>query len=210
MAVLERSLQDERRRVEIQTTLYQKRQELVDQSFYAATALLEQEGQLINARQNLAAKALELSDKRSRFLDLLKQKSDLQTDFQQRNRMEMAALRAELAGQYASLRASLKFNKNLTMTAPQDGHISQLKKARPGLLLSPREPLLEIVPSAESLVAVVSYKPSEHINVLTGQAASVRLVTHNQSIAPEFKGSVVSVSPDVKQAVRLIRLLTKR
>lgn len=199
VTVLERSLLDERRRVEIQTTLYQKRQELVDQSFYSASALLEQESQLINARQNLAAKSLELSDKRSRLLDFSKQKSDLQTDFQQRNRMEMAALRAELEGQYASLRASVKFNKNLTMTAPQDGYVSQLKKARPGLLLSPREPLLEIVPSSESMVAVVSYKPSEHTNVVPGQAASIRLVTHNQSIAPEFKGSVMSVSPDVKQ-----------
>ncbi len=197
--VLESSLKDEQRRVAIQTSLYQKRQELVDQSFYSASALLEQESLLISARQNLAAKTMELSDKRNRLFDLLRQKSDLEADFQDRNRMEYTALRAEFEAQYASLRASLRFNKTLTMTASQSGYVDQLKKARIGQLLSPRETLLEIVPSSEDMVVVATYKPADHANISIGQSASLRLVTHNQSVAPEFKGQVLSVSPDIKQ-----------
>ena len=129
VTVLENSLRDEHRRVAIQTSLYQKRQELVDQSFYSASALLEQESLLISARQNLAAKTMELSDKRSRLLDLLRQKLDLDADFQERNRMEYTALRSEFEAQYASLRASLRFKKTVTMTASQNGYVNQLKKA---------------------------------------------------------------------------------
>lgn len=197
--VLESSLRDEQRRVAIQTSLYQKRQELVDQSFYSPSALLEQESLLINARQNLASKTMELSDKRSRQFDLLRQKSDVEADFQDRNRMEYTALRAEFEAQYASLRASMRFNKTLTMTALQSGYVNQLKKARIGQLLSPRETLLEIVPSSEDMVVIATYKPADHTNIAVGQAASLRLVTHNQSVAPEFKGKVISVSPDIKQ-----------
>ena len=199
VTVLENSLRDEHRRVAIQTSLYQKRQELVDQSFYSASALLEQESLLISARQNLAAKTMELSDKRSRLLDLLRQKLDLDADFQERNRMEYTALRSEFEAQYASLRASLRFNKTLTMTASQNGYVNQLKKARVGQLLSPRETLLEIVPSSEDMVVIATYKPADHTNISVGQSASLRLITHNQSIAPEFKGQVMSVSPDIKQ-----------
>lgn len=199
VSILEGALRDERRRVDIQTSLYQKRQELVDQSFYSASALLEQESLLISARQNLASKAMELSDKRSRQLDLLRQKSEVEADFQDRNRMEYTALRSEFEAQYASLRASLRSNKTLTMTASQSGYVNQLKKARIGQLLSPRETLLEIVPSSEDMVVIATYKPADHINIVVGQAASLRLVTHNQSVAPEFNGKVISVSPDVKQ-----------
>lgn len=199
LTVLETSLADEKRRVEIQSHLYKKRQELVDQNFYAEAALLEQESQLIGAKQGQAAKNLDLSDRRNRSLDLLRQKSDLESDFYDRYRAESESVRAEFESQYASLKASVRSNKALTLTAPETGHVNKLKKARAGLLLAPRETLLEIVPSSEAIVAVATYRPTDHVNVVLGQEASVRLMTHNQSIAPEFKGRVISTSPDIKQ-----------
>lgn len=200
LSILEGSLKDEKRRLEIQGSLYQKRQELVEQNFYSEAALLEQESLLINSKQSLAAKSMELSDRRNRVLDLVRQKSDLESDFYDRNRTEQAAIRSEFESQYASLRASVRSNKSLTLYAPQSGYINKLNKARPGLLLSARETLLEIVPSTEDLVVVASYRPTDHMNIFVDQQASVRLLTHNQSLAPEFKGRVVSVSPDTKQA----------
>lgn len=199
LMVLETSLTDEKRRVEIQTHLYKKRQELVEQNFYAEAALLEQESQLITAKQGQAAKNLDLSDRRSRLLDLLRQKSDIESEFYDRYRTEAAGVRSEFESQYASLKASAWANKALTLTAPQSGYVNKLKKARTGLLLAPRETLLEIVPSTEEMVVLATYRPADHVNVFPGQKASVRLMTHNQSTAPEFHGQVISTSPDVRQ-----------
>ena len=77
--------------------------------------------------------------------------------------------------------------------------MAALNKLRPGILLSPREPLMEIIPTGESLVAIASYKPTDHSNVRVGQEAIVRLQTHNQSLSPEFHGNVISITADVKQ-----------
>lgn len=199
ISLLENSLSDEKRRVAIQSHLYKKRQELVDQSFYSEAALLEQESLLIGAKQGQASKSLDVSERRNRLLDLMRQKSDIQSEFYERYRAEYAGIRAEFESQYASLKASVRSNKFLTLVAPQSGYVNKLKKARPGLLLSARETLMEIVPSAEDLVVVATYRPTDHVNVLVGQEASVRLLTHNQSTAPEFKGKIISTSPDVKQ-----------
>lgn len=196
---LEKSVLNEERRVQIQREIYQKKQDLVKQNFYAEAALLDQENQLINARQSLESKNIELSDRKNKQLDLQRQILDIRSEFSDKNRSDYAALISDFESQYASLKYAYRSTQNLRITAPQTGYVTGLKKLRPGILLAPREPLLEIVPTGENLVAIASYKPADHANVYVGQEAVVRLQTHNQSFAPEFHGKVISVTADVSQ-----------
>ena len=112
---------------------------------------------------------------------------------------EYAALMADFEAQYADLKYAYRSNQNLSIHAPQTGYVTNLKKIRTGMLLAPREALMEIVPSGEDLVAFANYAPTNHANVYVGQSAVVRLQTHNQTISPEFKGTVITVTPDVRQ-----------
>lgn len=196
---LEKSVQNEERRVQIQREIYQKKKDLVRQNFYAEAALLDQENQLINARQSLESKNIELSDRKNKQLDLQRQILDIRSEFSDKNRSDYAALISDFESQYATLKYAYRSSQNLRITAPQTGYVSNLKKLRPGILLAPREPLLEIVPTGEELVAVASYKPADHANIRVGQEAIVRLQTHNQSLSPEFHGNIISVSADVSQ-----------
>ena len=196
---VERSLQEETRRVEIQEYLYKQKQQLVAENFFSRSALLDQESQLINAKQSLSSKVIDISDKRNRVVELKRQQIEMDADFFDRNRSERAALMTDFESQYASLGISLRANTNLTLTAPQAGHVYKLKKARPGLLLAPRETLLELVPQDDDLVVIANYRPLDHANVQVGQEATVRLLTHSQSFSPEFRGKVLAISPDVKQ-----------
>lgn len=196
---LEKSVLNEERRVQIQREIYQKKKELVKQNFYAEAALLDQENQLINARQSLESKNIELSDRKNKQLDLQRQILDIRSEFGDKNRADYAALISDFESQYASLKYAYRSSQNLRITAPQTGYVTGLKKLRPGILLAPREPLLEIVPTGEDLVAIASYKPADHANVHIGQEAVVRLQTHNQSLSPEFHGKVISVTADVSQ-----------
>lgn len=199
VARTQKAVKDEERRLQIQQEIYQKRQELVKQSFYSAAALLEQENQVINAKQSLASKTTELSDRKNKKLDLERQLLDIRSEFSDRNRSDYATLISDFEAQYASLKYAFRSSQNLRITAPQTGYVTALKKLRPGMLVAPREPMLEIVPSGESLVAIASYKPTDHSNVRVGQKAIVRLQTHNQSLSPEFHGNVISLTADVKQ-----------
>lgn len=196
---LEKSVSNEERRLQIQREIYAKKKELVKQNFYAEAALLDQENQVINAKQSFESKNIELSDRKNKQLDLQRQILDIRSEFGDKNRADYAALISEFESQYASLKYTYRSSQNLRITAPQTGYVSNLKKLRPGILLAPREPLLEIVPTGEDLVAIASYKPADHANIYVGQEAVIRLQTHNQSLSPEFHGKVISVTPDVAQ-----------
>ncbi|WP_353427882.1 HlyD family efflux transporter periplasmic adaptor subunit [Polynucleobacter sp. MWH-UH19D] len=196
---LEKSVSNEERRLQIQREIYSKKKDLVKQNFYAEAALLDQENQLINAKQSLESKNIELSDRKNKQLDLQRQILDIRSEFGDKNRADYAALISDFESQYASLKYTYRSSQNLRITAPQTGYVTNLKKLRPGILLSPREPLLEIVPTGEDLVAFASYKPADHANIQVGQQAVVRLQTHNQSLSPEFHGKVISVTADVAQ-----------
>ena len=196
---LEKSVSNEERRLQIQREIYAKKKELVKQNFYAEAALLDQENQVINAKQSFESKNIELSDRKNKQLDLQRQILDIRSEFGDKNRADYAALISEFESQYASLKYTYRSSQNLRITAPQTGYVSNLKKLRPGILLAPREPLLEIVPTGEDLVAIANYKPADHANIYVGQEAVIRLQTHNQSLSPEFHGKVISVTPDVAQ-----------
>lgn len=195
----EKAVINEERRLQIQKEIYQKKKELVRQNFYAEAALLDQENQVINAKQSLASKTVELSDRKNKQLDLQRQLLDIRSEFSDKNRADYAALISDFESQYAGLKYAYRSSQNLRIVAPQTGYVTALKKLRPGILLAPREPLMEIVPTGEDLVAIATYKPADHANVHVGQDAIVRLQTHNQSLSPEFHGSVISVTADVRQ-----------
>jgi len=190
---------NEGRRLQIQDELYQKRKLLVAQKFYSEAALLEQENQVINAKQSLLDRSIELSDRKNKQIDLQRQTLDIRAEFTDKNRSDYAALIAEFEAQYANLQSVYRSTQNLKIVAPQSGYIANLKKLRPGILLAPREQLLEIVPIGEQFVAIAKYKPVDHANVHVGQGAVVRLQTHNQSFSPEFHGSIILITPDTKQ-----------
>jgi HlyD family secretion protein len=196
---LEKSVLNEERRLQIQREIYTKKKELVIQNFYAEAALLDQENQLINAKQSLESKNIELSDRKNKQLDLQRQILDIRSEFGDKNRADYSALISEFEVQYAGLKYIYRSSQNLRITAPQTGYVTNLKKLRQGILLAPREPLLEIVPTGEDLVALASYKPADHANIYVGQAAVIKLQTHNQSLSPEFHGKVISVTADVAQ-----------
>jgi len=196
---LQKAVDNEGRRLQIQSELYQKRKLLVSQQFYSEASLLEQENQVINAKQSLVDKSIELSDRKNKQIDLQRQILDIRAEFTDKNRSDYAALIAEFEAQYANLQYVYRSTQNLRIIAPQSGYITNLKKLRPGILLAPREQLLEIVPIGEQFVAIAKYKPVDHANVHVGQDAVVRLQTHNQSFSPEFHGNVILITPDIKQ-----------
>lgn len=196
---LTKSVTYEERRLQIQREIFQKKQDLVAQNFYAQAALLDQENQVINAKQSLASKSIELSDRKNKQIDLQRQILDIRSEFTDKNRSDYTGLIADFESQYASLKFVYRSTQNLQILAPQTGYVTNLRKLRPGILLAPREQLLEIVPNGEQLVAIANYKPADHANVRVGQEAVLRLQTANQSFSPEFHGKVISVTADVKQ-----------
>lgn len=86
--------------------------------------------------------------------------------------------------------------KRLAITAPYPGRVLNLKKNAVGGVVSPGEPLMDIVSLDERLIADVRISPQDIDQVEAGQAAEVLFPTLNQRQTPILAGKVVLVSAD--------------
>jgi adhesin transport system membrane fusion protein len=66
-----------------------------------------------------------------------------------------------------------------------------------GSAVSPGAPLLEIVPSEDSLLVEAQVKPSDIAFVHLGQKARVNLSAYDSSIYGSLFGTVTAIAPDV-------------
>ncbi len=87
--------------------------------------------------------------------------------------------------------------KRIDMRAPQDGTVHQLTVHTIGGLVTPSEPAMLIVPSADQLAVEVRVQPQDIDSVQLDQKAVLRFPAFNQRTTPEIDGIVTRVSADV-------------
>ena len=80
--------------------------------------------------------------------------------------------------------------------APLDGVVTDLKVHTTGGVVSPGEPLLDLVPGNDKLVVTAQVKPEDIDLVRPGLSALVRLTPYKQRRVPPLDGTVVYVSAD--------------
>lgn len=82
------------------------------------------------------------------------------------------------------------------LVAPQSGRVLNLNVAAAGAIVGPRETVLEIVPTEDSLVVAVRIPSRDVERVFPGLKAKVRLVNFSANTTPLLIGKVDSVSAD--------------
>ncbi|MBS7538039.1 HlyD family type I secretion periplasmic adaptor subunit [Ancylobacter lacus] len=110
------------------------------------------------------------------------------------NLREIEAKLAELAGQRIAARDRLQ---QMELRAPQAGIVHDLAVHTVGGVVAPGETVMQIVPSAEALVAEMRLNPADIDQVQPGEAALLRLSAFSQRTTPELAGAVAAVSADV-------------
>lgn len=110
----------------------------------------------------------------------------------QRNvQMQLAELREQLT-------ASRDVSQRRQVTAPVDGTVVNLRKVTEGGVIAPAETVMEIVPSAESIVILVRVSPNDIDVVHPGLPAEARLTPYKARVLPLVRGTVERVSADAK------------
>lgn len=85
------------------------------------------------------------------------------------------------------------------ITAPQDGKVIGLSAHTVGGVVSPGQPIMNIVPSQEQLMVEGKIRPMDVDNVYPGQQARLRFSAFSQRDTPEVIGYVERVSADAFQ-----------
>lgn len=192
------SVAQQKTKLQIQNDMLSKYKTLYKEGFISQAQYLDQQTKVIAVNQELADAQVRLTDRESKKLDIDRQLQELKASLAEQYMAEYNQTRTEFEASYAQLKSLFESNTKLAIYAPISGSVHNTTKLRPGVYVNPNETIMEIVPDDDKLVAIAQFRPADHAIVRTNQDALVRLQTHNQSFAPEFKGSVLSISPDLK------------
>ena len=110
---------------------------------------------------------------------------------------ERREVRAKLAETEEKLRAAADVATRRDITAPEDGTLVNQKVFTVGAVLKPADPLFELVPLKDRLVAEVNVQPMDIDVVYPGLQAEVRLPAFKQRLVPYLHGHVTWVAADV-------------
>ncbi|MCO6419757.1 HlyD family type I secretion periplasmic adaptor subunit [Siccirubricoccus sp. KC 17139] len=110
---------------------------------------------------------------------------------------EMSDARAKLAEAEEKLRAASDVATRRDIVAPDDGTVVNLRVFTLGAVLRPGDPIMDLVPEKDRLVAEVNVQPNDIDVVYPGLQAEIRLPAFKQRLVPYLHGHVSWVAADV-------------
>ncbi|MBL6080549.1 HlyD family type I secretion periplasmic adaptor subunit [Belnapia sp. T18] len=120
----------------------------------------------------------------------LQRLSDIATDIR--------VTEADIAAAQQQLRTAEDVLARREVLAPEAGRVTHIRALTPGASIGVGEPVLDLVPVEDSLVAELRLLPTDIDQVAVGQRARLRLAALRQQNPPMLPGQVVTVSPDLQ------------
>jgi len=142
----------------------------------------DRRGDIAKANQAIAGSQAEMAGLRDTRL------SDIGKELQ-----EAMALQSDL-GQ--KIHAASDVKQRRAIVSPQDGVVFDMKVFTAGGVLTPGQPIMDIVPSNDSLVVEAKIRPSDIDVVHEGLPAKVWFSAYKRIEVPPVRGKVVVVSAD--------------
>ncbi|MCE4225926.1 HlyD family type I secretion periplasmic adaptor subunit [Methylobacterium sp. C25] len=115
---------------------------------------------------------------------------------------ELAEIRAKSATLTEQKITALDQLKRIDIRSPQGGYVHELSVHTRGGVISPGEPIMLIVPTADSLVVDVRVAPQDIDRLRLGQGAGLRFPSFDQRTTPELNGRVTRIAADVSEDKR--------
>ncbi|HEX8641850.1 MAG TPA: HlyD family type I secretion periplasmic adaptor subunit [Allosphingosinicella sp.] len=109
---------------------------------------------------------------------------------------ELAAAQAELAARRRSLPALANRVERTVLRAPLPGRVNRVLVTTRGGSVQPGQPVVEIVPSDESLLVEAQVRPEDIAFVSLNQQAKVAITAYDRAVYGTLDGRVVAISPD--------------
>ncbi len=148
------------------------------------------------AQSDVAAAAAAKARAQSSVSEARAAASQIRQDWRARAAGEFAAAQAELSARRSALPALAKRVDRTVVRAPLAGRVNRVLVTTVGGSVAPGAPLVEIVPSEESLLVEAKVRPQDIASVRLDQRAKVDITAYEPSIYGGLPGVVVAISPD--------------
>lgn len=153
-----------------------------------SAAALEGQGEELQAQLDRAAQGIQ--EARSTIAGIVGQR-----------RQEVAAEQRDVRNRLAEVEERLRAARDIAVrrdiSAPEDGTILNLRLFNIGAVVRPGEPVMDLLPTQDRLIAEVNIQPNDIDMVHLGLQAEVRLPAFRQRLVPYLHGHVTFVAQDV-------------
>lgn len=109
---------------------------------------------------------------------------------------ELATAQSEMAARRRTLPALAAKLKRLTIASPVAGRVNRVLVSTVGSSVGAGQPIVEVVPSADTLTVEALVSPKDIAFVRIGQRARVNITAYEPSVYGGMNGRVMTISPD--------------
>jgi adhesin transport system membrane fusion protein len=169
---------------------------LVERGIEPRLSLVQAESAADIARSEMAAASATIGRARSAVAEAQSSLSQGQREWRALAATELATAQAEYGARQRALPALADRAQRTVLRAPLSGRINRVLVTTRGGSIRAGEPVVEIVPSEESLLVEVRIRPDDIAFVSIGQNARVAITAYDRAIYGVLEGRVVSISPD--------------
>ena len=169
---------------------------LVQRGIEPRMSLMQAESGLAVASSEVAAAAAAISRARSSVAEAQAALNQQRQDWRSLAANELATAQAEFAARRSTLPALAERAERTVVRAPLAGRINRVLVTTVGGSVSPGAPLVEIVPSEETLLVETMIRPQDIAFVRMGQEAKVNITAYDPAVYGGLDGVVVAISPD--------------
>jgi len=169
---------------------------LLADGFISATRISQLEATVADYGVKLEEKHSELARAEQRLIDADLRIRSLESDYRQQASDQLKVSAARLAEIQQEQRKTADASSRQMIVAPVAGDVINLKFAAPGTVVSPREPIAEIVPSNPRLVLEAHIRTEDVNRVQQGQPAEIRFTAFKYRTTRLVGGKVFYVAAD--------------
>ena len=169
---------------------------LLNDGFISATRISQLEATVADYGVKLEEKRSDLARAEQKLLDADLRIKSLESDYRQQASDQLKVSAAKLTELQQEQRKTVDASSRQVIVAPADGDVINLKFTTPGSVVSPREPIADIVPSDPRLVVEARVRTEDVSRVQQGQAAEIRFTAFKSRTARLVEGKVFYVAAD--------------
>ena len=169
---------------------------LLSDGFISATRISQLEATVADYGVKLEEKRTEFARAEQRLLDADLRIRSLEGDYRQQASDQLKVSAAKLAELQQEQRKTVDASTRQVITAPVAGDVINLKFTTPGSVISPREPIADIVPTNPRLVVEAHIRTEDVSRVQQGQPADIRFTAFKYRTTRLVSGKVFYLAPD--------------
>jgi adhesin transport system membrane fusion protein len=187
------SRQSARRNYEQQLNLLRP---LVERGIEPRMSLVQLENNVAMSTSEVAAASEAVARAQAQVSEATSSLAQLRQNWRSQAATDLAAAQGELAARQSTLPALQDKVARSVVVAPMDGRINRVLVSTVGGTIAGGQPLIELVPSEDTLMIDAIVAPKDIGFVRMGQPARVNVSAYESAVYGTMEGEVVTISPD--------------